>query len=272
MYNNQNQVQQFMNETFGVLTVIDIEGQAWFIGKEIVEKLGYDCRGNSYTKYIKRFVLEQDVINYNKEIQVHGGLEFDYKNLGERGGLLINIFAIYDLVSKSPLPAARQFQIWITHEVLPMIATHGVYIPGNSPEEVATNGMLGINTIIDADRNKELLDTIVRQNDELIKLKRLGNNDAFDRYYSWRGDEFNIHDLYNELQPIFDVDWEGFKNIDWTEYLIQYGYISYNKYTESYLQDNSRITHIKPLTLTFKGFKEMVFNIKYNGKLKRYIK
>lgn len=73
---NQNQVQKFMNETFGVLTVIEIEGEAWFIGKEIVEKLGYDCRGNSYTKYIKRFVLEQDVINYNKEIQVHGGLEF----------------------------------------------------------------------------------------------------------------------------------------------------------------------------------------------------
>ena len=144
-----NNVTQFMNKNFGAITVIDIEGQPWFIGREIVEKLGYDLStGTSYTQYIKRFTLEQDVINYDKETQVSSSLEFDYKNLGQRGGLLINEFAIYDLVSKSPLPAARQFQIWITHEVIPMIAKHGVYVPGNTPEQIVNNGMTGMDSMI----------------------------------------------------------------------------------------------------------------------------
>lgn len=267
-----NNVTQFMNNTFGVITVIDIEGQPWFIGKEIVEKLGYDLStGTSYTKYISRFVLEEDVINYVKETQVQFGLEFDYKNLGQRGGLLINEFAIYDLVSKSPLPAARQFQIWITHEVLPMIARHGVYIPGNTPEEIVNNGLLGINTVIKSDINRDLLADCIKKNDELLELKREGKEEAFDRYYSNHGN-FDLYNLYDELQPVFNLDWEGFKNIDWIEYFINHGYISYNKYTNSYLQDNERIISIKPVILTFKGFKEIVFNIKYNGKLKRYIK
>lgn len=47
-----NNVKQFMNSTFGAIRVIDIEGQAWFMGREIVQKLGYDLTNHSYTRYI----------------------------------------------------------------------------------------------------------------------------------------------------------------------------------------------------------------------------
>ena len=128
------------------------------------------------------------------------------------------------------------------------------------------------NKVFGAEQNKELLDRIIKQNDELINLKRQGNSEAFDKYYMNRGKEFYIQDLYNELQSTYNMNWDEFKSIDWKEYLTNYGYISYNKYTESYLQDMDRILCIEPLVLTFKGFKEIVFNIKFNGKLKRYIK
>lgn len=103
---------------------------------------------------------------------------FGIEDAGRKGEVLINEFAIYDLVSKSPLPAAKEFQIWITHEVIPMIAKHGGYIPGNTPEEIEKKA-------------KEIADSIVKElKDENKRLERnysdvcRSNEDiAFNEYY-----------------------------------------------------------------------------------------
>ena len=174
-----NTVTQFMNSNFGALTAIGIEGVGWFIGKEIVQKLGYDLNtGTSYTQYIKRYCMKEDVINYDEETQVRYSLEFDYKNLGQRGGLLINEYAIYDLASKSPLPAAKQFHRWITHEVLPQIRMYGGYIPGNSGPEVIANGM-------------DIMDN---------KVGLIGNTEYIKAYLE------NSDRKIQENQPSFDLD------------------------------------------------------------------
>lgn len=193
-----NTVTQFMNTNFGALTAIGIEGVGWFIGKEIVEKLGYDLTTTSYIKYISRYCMKEDVINYDKETQVRYSLDFDYKILGQRGGLLINEYAIYDLASKSPLPAAKQFHRWITHEVLPQIRMYGGYIPGNSGPEVIANGMGVMDNKVGLKDNTEYIKAYIEKNEREIqerepqfrlhpynpvKLSVLGNFIGWDVYY-----------------------------------------------------------------------------------------
>lgn len=138
MQEQKNEIQLFTNEVFGNVRVTNIENVAWFIGKEIVEALGYDLTGNSYTVFVKRYCDEDDVILLDKNSSTLHTSVFDYKQLGQRGGYLINEYALYDLVLQSPLPQAKQFKRWVTHVVLPQIRKTGGYIPINSQDTEET--------------------------------------------------------------------------------------------------------------------------------------
>ena len=48
-------IRKFMNEKFGEIRAVEIEGHSWFIGKDVVEALGYDLKTHSYIKYINKY-------------------------------------------------------------------------------------------------------------------------------------------------------------------------------------------------------------------------
>ena len=52
---------------------------------------------------------------------------FGIKNAGRKGETLINEYALYDLIFESPLPQAKEFKKWVTHEVLPQIRKNNSY-------------------------------------------------------------------------------------------------------------------------------------------------
>ncbi len=52
----ENQIQQFQNQHFGNLTVIEIDGEFFFIGKEVAELLGY----KNGSRDVNRHVDEED--------------------------------------------------------------------------------------------------------------------------------------------------------------------------------------------------------------------
>lgn len=123
-----NELMLFNNDEFGEIRGLLIKDEPWFIGKDVVNSLGYEInKTTSYTKYINQYCDEEDIINYNKETQFQYRIELNYKDLGQRGGLLINEYALYDLVFESPLPQAKAFKSWVTHEVLPSIRKTGKY-------------------------------------------------------------------------------------------------------------------------------------------------
>ena len=82
-------------------------------------------------------------------------LEFDYKKLGQRGGLLINEYALYDLALESPLPSAKEFKKWVTHEVLPSIRKHGVYMTDDILERTLADPDFMINLLTNLKEEKE---------------------------------------------------------------------------------------------------------------------
>lgn len=146
MNNLVQNLKVFENEEFGEIRCCLIDNEIWFVGRDVVKDLGYDLStGTSYTQYIKKYCNQEDVKNYNKETQVQYTLELDYKELGQRGGLLINEYALYDLALESPLPSAKKFKRWITHEVIPQIRKTGGYIPHDenmSDDEIMARALL----------------------------------------------------------------------------------------------------------------------------------
>lgn len=116
----------FKNPDFGQVRVIEKEGEPWFAGKDITAILGYENQNRDIVSH----VAEEDRIMLTAETQYENGIEFDYRNLGQRGGWLINESGLYSLILSSKLPAAKQFKHWITSEVLPSIRKHGGYIAG----------------------------------------------------------------------------------------------------------------------------------------------
>lgn len=114
-----NEVQVFTNEEFGSVRTIAIDGEPWFVGKDVAEKLGY----SKARKAIADHVDEEDKKHsYGVTIRDSTGRE--------QKPIVINESGMYSLVLGSKLPAANKFKHWITSEVIPSIRMNGGYITG----------------------------------------------------------------------------------------------------------------------------------------------
>lgn len=112
----------FSCSEFGNLTVLEIDNEPWFVGKEVAEKLGYENKNRDIVSHVEdedRFMLDKT--------QYGNSIEFDYKTLGQRGGWLINESGLYSLVLSSKLESSKRFKRWVTKEILPNIRKHGMY-------------------------------------------------------------------------------------------------------------------------------------------------
>ena len=112
-----NELKIFKKEEFGEIRTLDIDGDPWFVGKDVAEILGYE----RYTKAVVDHVDEDDRINIDGKTQSQFGIE-----LGQRGGWLINESGLYSLILSSKLPTAKAFKKWVTSEVLHAIRKDGL--------------------------------------------------------------------------------------------------------------------------------------------------
>lgn len=109
-------IQIFNNEEFGNVRTVIIEGEPWFVGKDIAEPLGY---GESH-KAIVKHVDEEDRTKH--PILTDGGLQDMW---------VVNESGLYSLILSSKLPSAKPFKHWVTSEVLPALRKTGTYSLNN---------------------------------------------------------------------------------------------------------------------------------------------
>jgi len=119
----KNQMQIFENQEFGKVRVVEVEGQPWFVGRDVTAALEYQ----NGSRDINRHVDPEDRQNYR-----NGTLE-----KSNRGLTIINESGLYSLILSSKLPSAKRFKRWVTMSVLPTIRKHGVYITEAALEEAA---------------------------------------------------------------------------------------------------------------------------------------
>lgn len=113
----------FENPDFGKLTVVEKNGEPWFIGKEVATILGYANH---------RKALADHVDAEDKGVTKRNTLG------GEQEVVIINESGLYSLVLSSKLPTAKKFKRWVTGEVLPAIRKHGAYMTEDALKKAIT--------------------------------------------------------------------------------------------------------------------------------------
>jgi anti-repressor protein len=139
-----NELQVFTNEQFGSIRTAEINGEAWFVGKDIAEALGYTDVNHALLDHVDA----DDRIN--SKTQGQNDLE-----LGQRGGWLINESGVYALVFGSKLPTAKQFKHWVTSEVLPTIRKHGAYVTPVTIDKIIADPAFGIKLLTELQDERE---------------------------------------------------------------------------------------------------------------------
>lgn len=105
----------FNNAEFGSVRSLMVNGEQYFVGKDIAEILGY----SNSRKALLDHVDEDDKTD---------GVTIRDSIGREQTPVLINESGLYSLILRSQLPSARRFKRWVTSEVLPAIRKHGVFV------------------------------------------------------------------------------------------------------------------------------------------------
>ena len=125
-----NEIQKFDFKGTSLRTLTDEAGEPWFVLKDCMSILDL---GNP-TETVKMF--DKDEFSTTEVIDSIGRRQQTY---------IISEPGLYRLVMRSRKPDAKEFQRWVTHEVLPQIRRTGGYIPtseSDSDEDIMARAVL----------------------------------------------------------------------------------------------------------------------------------
>lgn len=151
---NDLQLFKFENKD---LRTLQIDGEPWFVGKDIAQILNY----TNPSKAIRDHIADEDKLM---------GVQNVTPCIVDRQGrkqypTLINESGLYSLILSSKLPSAKEFKHWITSEVLPQIRKTGKYAPKPlSREELLAKAVLEADTMIK--EQKELIEQKTKELEE----------------------------------------------------------------------------------------------------------
>lgn len=105
-----SEIKKIMNEDFGTIRTVNVNGDPWFVAKDVCDILG--------------------VQNVTQSMQQLEDFERSMFNIGRQGEVnIISESGFYTLVLRSRKPIAKPFRLWVTQEILPQIRQTGGYIP-----------------------------------------------------------------------------------------------------------------------------------------------
>lgn len=122
-----NEIQKFDFKGSSLRTLTDEAGKPWFVAKDVCDILGMSNPSMAVTALDKDEVAQID--------------PKDYLGSENRSNQAVNIVSepgLYKLIMRSRKPEAKEFQRWVTHEVLPQIRKTGGYIPTTDADDDMT--------------------------------------------------------------------------------------------------------------------------------------
>ena len=153
----KQEIRLFENAEFGRIREITIDGDPWFVGKDVAEALGYSNSRDALTKHVcseDKGVAECDTLGGKQKLGI------------------INESGLYALIFGSKLESAQRFKHWVTSEVLPAIRKTGGYIMGEkemSADELLSKALLIAQAKI-ADKEAKIAEkeTKIMEQEEII--------------------------------------------------------------------------------------------------------
>ena len=154
------EIQIFNNAEFGSVRTLEVNGEPYFVGKDVAEILGYERP----TKAISDRVDEED----KDEVPIQD-------SIGRMQNTpVINESGLYSLILSSKLPTAKKFKHWVTSEVLPTIRKHGAYMTPQVIEQTLTNPdfiiQLATTLKSEQEKNKQLITMVAVQGQQITEL------------------------------------------------------------------------------------------------------
>lgn len=125
--NNEIQTFNFNDATLRTLT--DKNGEPWFSGQDVCNIL------DTGTNHLREYLDEDEITNIRTT------------DIGQNGGkapIFISEPGLYKLIMRSRKPEAKEFQRWVTHEVLPSIRKHGIYATEITIDQILADPDFGI--------------------------------------------------------------------------------------------------------------------------------
>ena len=126
-----NELEIFNNQEFGTIRTTEINGEPFFVGKDVAEVLGY----SNSRKALADHVDPEDKMD---GVTIRDSIGRD------QNPVFISESGVYALVFSSKLPNAKHFKHWVTSEVLPTIRKHGAYATPATIESIIADPDNGI--------------------------------------------------------------------------------------------------------------------------------
>ena len=127
----------FNKENLGsVRALIDENGEPWFLANDIGDCLGFENIRPSVKNLPES---DRKALSYKDcKSDLQSKIWDNPRDLGHKNKTLVSEYGMYQLIMRSDKPGAREFQLWVTHEVIPSIRKYGGYIMGQekADEEV----------------------------------------------------------------------------------------------------------------------------------------
>lgn len=180
---------------------IAIDGEPWFVGKDVAEALGY---GNPRSAVSKRVEKEDRGVS---KMETPSGIQ---------NTTIINESGLYSLILSSKLESAKKFKHWVTSEVLPSIRKNGGYIYGQesmSEDELLSRALILANSrILSLESKNEKLEE-EKQDVTFLSELFVGSKDRWltteiANYYGMSAVKFNKLLFMIGLQDKIDGVWE----------------------------------------------------------------
>lgn len=120
-----SELKVFESPAFGQVRTVEIDGEPWFVGKDVAEALGYSNTRDALDRHVEKE-------DKNTVVNPDG-------NRGNPNMTIINESGLYSLILSSKLPGAKEFKHWITHDVIPSIRKTGAYMTQETLEAAILN-------------------------------------------------------------------------------------------------------------------------------------
>lgn len=124
-----NKIMKFFSEKFGAVRGRYIDGECWFVGKDVAQALGYKLPQKALRDHV--FDNYKQVLNaksiQQKASQSKGSEMEHLETTSPRGLIYVKEAGLYQLIFSSKLPEAVEFQCWVFEEVLPKMRREALW-------------------------------------------------------------------------------------------------------------------------------------------------
>ena len=128
-----DEIKIFSNDDFGEIRTVTIDGEPWFVGKDVCNVFGDKNHNRSIGRIAdedKMLVPISDSMGRNQEIYVvnESGLYSLLFTMQPQKANKNGVSNAYPIETQSRIEKLHKFKHWVTSEVIPSIRKHGAYM------------------------------------------------------------------------------------------------------------------------------------------------